>query len=83
METLAANCPRGIIWSRKPVPLKLCWSTFDPAGFRAHLRETLEFGANHFIEFIFRDTNLLTGKMEKRVAEACRIVREVTEHPEQ
>ena len=83
MEILAANCPRGIIWSRKPVPLKLCWSTFDPAGFRAHLRETLEFGANHFIEFIFRDTNLLTGKMEKRVAEACRIVREVTEHPEQ
>lgn len=82
METLAANCPGDIIWSRKPVPLKLCGSAFDPDDFRAHLRETLDVGAHHFIEFVFRDTNLLTGRMEERVAAACRIVRELTEHPE-
>ena len=81
-EKLAANCHRGIIWSRKPVPLKLCGTTFDPDDFRAHLRETLDIGAGYFIEFIFRDTNRLTGKMEERVADACQIVREVTAHPE-
>lgn len=81
-EKLAVNCPQGIIWSRKPVPLKLCGSTFDPDDFRAHLRETLDMGAGHFIEFVFRDTNRLTGEMEGRVADACRIVREVTAHPE-
>jgi hypothetical protein len=81
-EKLAAHCPQGVIWSRKPVPLKLCGSTFDPDDFRAHLRETLDMGAGHFIEFIFRDTNRLTGEMEGRVDLACRIVREVTAHPE-
>lgn len=81
-EKLAANCHNGIIWSRKPVPLKLCGSTFDPDDFRAHLRETLDIGAGYFIEFIFRDTNRLTGEMEERVADACQIVREVTAHPE-
>ena len=81
-EKLAARCHSGVIWSRKPVPLKLCGSSFDPDDFRAHLRETLEIGAGHFIEFIFRDTNRLTGEMEGRVADACRIVREVTAHPE-
>lgn len=81
-EKLAANCHSGIIWSRKPVPLKLCGSTFDPDAFRAHLRETLDIGARYFIEFIFRDTNRLTGEMEERVADACQIVREVTAHPE-
>ena len=81
-KKLADHCPDGIIWSRKPVPLKFCGSTFDPDDFRAHLRETLDIGAGRFIEFIFRDTNLLTGKMEARVAAACRIVRDVTAHPE-
>jgi len=79
---LAGNCGSGIIWSRKPVPLKLCGSALDPDDFRAHVTETLQFGAGHFIEFVFRDTNRLTGDMEGRVAEACRIVREVTGHPE-
>ncbi|MFZ2657284.1 MAG: hypothetical protein WAX69_20280 [Victivallales bacterium] len=82
LEMLAARCRRDIIWSRKPVPLKLCGSTFDPDDFRAHLRETLDIGAGHFIEFIFRDTNCLTGEMEKRVDDACHIVREVTGHHE-
>ncbi len=81
-KKLAAHCHSGIIWSRKPVPLKLCGATFDPHDFRAHLRETLDIGAGYFIEFIFRDTNRLTGAMEERVADACRIVREVTAHPE-
>lgn len=82
LEKLATNCPEGIIWSRKPVPLKLCGSQFDPEAFRAHLRETLAIGAGYFVEFIFRDTNRLTAEMEARVADACRIVRDVTAHPE-
>lgn len=82
LKKLAANCRRDIIWSRKPVPLKLCDTTFDPVDFRNHLRETLEVGEDYFIEFVFRDTNRLTGQMEQRVAEACTIVREVTDHPE-
>ena len=36
----------------------------------------------YFIEFIFRDTNRLTGQMEQRLTDACEIVREVTNHPE-
>ena len=82
LEKLAANCRKDIIWSRKPVPLKLCGTTFDPDDFRAHLKETLDIGAEFFIEFVFRDTTRLTGEMEKRIADACRIVREVTAHPE-
>ncbi len=81
-EKLATCCRRDIIWSRKPVPLKLCSETFDPAVFRAHLQETLDIGRDYFIEFIFRDTTRLTGAMEGRLSEACAIVRDVTGHPE-
>ena len=65
---------------QKTGPLETLRDTFDPDDFRAHLRETLDIGAGYFIEFIFRDTNRLTGKMEARVADACQIVREVTAH---
>lgn len=82
LEKLAANCRKNIIWSRKPVPLKLCDSSFDPDDFRSHLKETLEIGQEYFIEFVFRDTNRLTGEMEQRLSQACEIVREVTNHPE-
>ena len=82
LEKLAANCDEHVIWSRKPVPLKLCGSTFNPEEFRLHLEETVEIGQAHFIEFVFRDTNRLTSAMEQRVSEACEIVREVTGHPE-
>jgi len=82
LAKLAANCRPDIIWCRKPVPLKLCGSTFDPDDLRAHLKETLDIGAGHFIEFVFRDTNRLTGAMQDRITEACRIVREITAHPE-
>jgi len=82
LEKLAASCNKDIIWSRKPAPLKLCGSTFDPGDFRSHLEETLEIGKGYFIEFVFRDTNRLTGEMEQRLIEACEIVREVTHHPE-
>jgi hypothetical protein len=82
LEKLAANCNKDIIWSRKPVPLKLCGSTFSPDEFKSHLRETLEIGKGFSIEFIFRDTNRLTGEMEQRLVEACEIVREVTNHHE-
>ena len=82
LEKLAASGSRDIIWSRKPVPLKLCGPVFDPGDFRAHLEETLEIGQEYFIEFVFRDTNRLTGEMEQRLTEACEIVREITHHPE-
>jgi hypothetical protein len=82
LERLATHCRKDIIWSRKPVPLKLCDTVFDPDDFRAHLQETLDIGQDYFIELIFRDTNRLTGDMEQRLTEACRIVREITRHPE-
>jgi hypothetical protein len=82
LDQLAGNCSRDVIWCRKPVPLKLCGASFDPGELRRHLEETLRIGAGHFVEFVFRDTNLLTGAMEERVAQACRIVREVSGHPE-
>ena len=81
-EKLATTCNKDIIWSRKPVPLKLCGTTFDPDDFRSHLKETLDVGKEFSVEFIFRDTNRLTGQMQQRVAQACQIVRELTKHPE-
>lgn len=81
-EKLAAICNKDIIWSRKPVPLKLCGTTFEPDDFRLHLEETLEVGKDYFVEFIFRDTCRLTGQMEQRIAHACDIVRNVTNRPE-
>ncbi len=81
-EKLAAGCRKDIIWSRKPVPLKLCGTAFDPVDFRNHLVETLEIGKDFFVEFVFRDTTCLTGAMSERVAAACNIVRDVTGHPE-
>ena len=78
---LAAYGMTDIIWSRKPEPLKLCGEAFDPGELRTHLRETLEIGAGYFIEFVFRDTCRLTGGMQDRVAETCRVVRDLTGHP--
>lgn len=81
-EKLATDCNEDVIWCRKPVPLKLCGDKFDPADLRSHLQETLDIGAAHFIEFVFRDTNCLTGAMRERVQTACDIVRDVTGHAE-
>lgn len=39
-------------------------------------------GSGFSIDFIFRDTNRLTGAMEERLVEACDIVRDVTGHAE-
>ncbi len=36
----------------------------------------------YFIEFVFLDTNRLTGEMEQRLTEACDIVRKITNRPE-
>jgi len=82
LEKLAGTCRKDIIWSRKPVPLKLCGSAFVAADFRDHLRETMDIGKEFFIEFVFRDTTSLTGAMAPRVQQACEIVRELTGHPE-
>jgi hypothetical protein len=82
LEVLAENCPENVIWSRKPVPLKLCGERFDLDDLRAHLQETLDIGKDHFIEFVYRDTDRLTGDMVDRVAETCDLVRDLTGHPE-
>lgn len=82
MRKLAENCRQDIIWCRKPVPLKLCGASFDPDDMRDHLREAMEIGGDYFMEFVFRDTDLLTGGMKDRIADTCRIVRDVTGHPE-
>lgn len=79
---LTETCREDIIWCRKPVPLKLCGTTFDPDALRAHLEETLDIGRDYFIEFVYRDTNPLTGEMADRVAQTCAMIRELTGHPE-
>lgn len=82
IRKLAENCRSDIIWSRKPVPLKLCGEKFDRDDLKNHLRETLEVGRDHFVEFVFRDTTRLTGEMTDRVAATCDLVRELSGHPE-
>ncbi len=82
LEKLAESCRQDVIWCRKPVPLKLCGEHFSLEALRAHLRETLEIGRDFFVEFVFRDTNLLTGEMVDRVARTCTMVRNLTDHPE-
>jgi len=82
IRKLAESCREDVIWSRKPVPLKLCGKRFDPDDLRAHLRETLDVGKDYFIEFVFRDTNRLTGDMTDRIAQTCAMVRDLTGHPE-
>ncbi len=42
------------------------------------MQDTLEIGRDHLIEFVFRDTTNLAGKMADRVAETCRMVRDLT-----
>jgi hypothetical protein len=78
---LTETCRQDVIWCRKPVPLKLCGTTFDPDDLRAHLQETLDIGQDYFIEFVYRDTNPLTGEMADRVAQTCAMIRELTGHP--
>jgi hypothetical protein len=82
MRKLTTTCRREIIWCRKPVPLKLCGPSFDAGEMRAHLQETLDIGRDYFIEFVFRDTTNLTGKMADRVATTCDLIRTLTGHPE-
>ena len=82
LRILTENCSEDIIWCRKPVPLKLCGETFAPDDMRDHLQETLDIGKGHFIEFVYRDTNLLTGAMTDRVAQTCDMIRNMTGHPE-
>lgn len=82
LKKLAETCRQDVIWCRKPVPLKLCGETFSPEDLRAHLQETLDIGRDYFVEFVYRDTNLLTGKMVDRVASTCAMIRELTGHRE-
>ena len=82
LRKLTETCREDVIWCRKPIPLKLCGKTFAPDDLRGHLQETLDIGQDYFIEFVYRDTNLLTGDMTDRVAQTCNMVRELTGHPE-
>lgn len=82
LPTLAETCPEDIIWSRKPVPLKLCGETFSIDELRSHLQETLDFGRNHFVEFVYRDTNPLNGGMVDRIVQTCDMIRDLTGHRE-
>ena len=82
MRRLTETCPENIIWCRKPIPLKLCSETFAPDELRAHLQETLDVGKDYFIEFVYRDTNPLTGAMADRIAQTCDMIRDLTGHRE-
>ena len=82
IRKLTETCREDIIWSRKPIPLKLCGETFVLDDLRSHLQETLDIGKDYFIEFVYRDTNPLTGDMTDRVAQTCNMIRELTGHPE-
>lgn len=82
LRRLTETCREDIIWCRKPIPLKLCGETFVPDDLRGHLEETLDIGQDYFIEFVYRDTNLLTGNMTDRVAQTCDMIRDLTGHPE-
>ncbi len=82
LSRLAETCRQDIIWCRKPVPLKLCGAKFDPDDLRQHLQETLDIGRDYFIEFVYRDTNLLAGGMADRVAQTCAMIRDLTGHRE-
>jgi hypothetical protein len=82
LRVLTNTCPADIIWCRKPVPLLLCGDTFSEAALRSDLQETLDVGKDYFIEFVYRDTDRLTGAMTDRVAETCAMMREMTGHPE-
>ncbi len=82
LRKLADTCRQDVIWCRKPIPLLLCGEVFQPDDLQSHLQETLDIGKDYFIEFVYRDTNLLTGKMTDRVAQFCRMIREMTGHHE-
>ena len=82
LRKLAGTCREDVIWCRKPVPLTLCGQPYAPRDQREHLQETLDMGQDYFIEFVYRDTNMLTGKMTDRVAETCAMIREMTGHSE-
>jgi len=82
LRKLTETCREDVIWCRKPIPLKLCGETFALDDLRGHLQETLDIGKDYFIEFVYRDTNLLTGNMIDRVAQTCDMIRELTGHPE-
>jgi hypothetical protein len=82
IRKLTETCREDIIWSRKPIPLKLCGETFVLDDLRNHLQKTLDIGKDYFIEFVYRDTNPLTGDMTDRIAQTCDMIRELTGHPE-
>lgn len=82
LRVLADVCRPDVIWCRKPAPLTLCGTSFAEEAVRTHLQETLDIGHAFFIEFVYRDTNMLTPAMTERVAAVCRLIRTLTGHPE-
>jgi len=82
LSILTRTCPTDIIWCCKPIPLLLCDDTFSETALRHHLREILDRGQDHFVEFVYRDTDRLTGAMTDRVAQTCALIRRLTGHSE-
>jgi hypothetical protein len=82
LRKLAETCREDVIWCRKPIPLKLCGEPWEPLDLQAHFQELLDIGQDYFVEFVYRDTNLLSGAMTGRVAQTCDMIREMTGHPE-
>jgi len=74
-EVMASAAGKRWVLSRKPHPLKFCGKSFDPGDFEAHVKETLDIASDNFVEIIFRDTCSLSGAMQDRTTEACKIVR--------
>ena len=76
-EIMADAVCKEVVLSRKPHPMQLCAEVFNPEGFTAHIKESLDIAKDNFIELVFRDTNPLHGGMKDRVAEACNIVKKL------
>lgn len=81
-QKLAQVCRKDVIWCRKPIPLMLCGETFDAVALRAHMQETLDIAKDFFVEFVYRDTNLLSGAMRDRMDQTCAMIRDMSGHPE-
>jgi hypothetical protein len=76
-EIMADVVGKEVVLSRKPHPMQLCSEVFNPEGFTAHIKESLDMAKDNFIELIFRDTNPLHGGMKDRLGEACGIIKKL------
>ncbi len=76
-RAIAEAVGKNVVLSRKPHPMKLCGEAFDQEAFASHIKETLDIAKDNFVELVFRDTCTLDGSMKGRIAQACKIVKEL------